>query len=224
MRSFITSPIPTADRDRIKAMLTMINTHEAGMHFEAFFDNNEPFKGFTRSYGFFRNPSNYIAAVVDTDFAGYYERAGYFAQQVVMNLTDMGIGSCYVGGTYDAAHVGVHLRAGRKILFLIVFGYEDTSARRPVINAMLKMMKRKNIAARQFFAGTDAEYDEAVKRFPRLPEYLEALDCAPSSLNKRPVRLRVREGEIELFLPEGCQPKQEIDLGIARFNVECLED
>ncbi len=77
VRSFIDSSIPQSMRDTIKSMVTMIDTHEAGMHFEAFFDDDNPFRGFTRSYGFFRNPKNYIAAVVDVSFPGAYERGGY---------------------------------------------------------------------------------------------------------------------------------------------------
>lgn len=222
VRSFIDSPVPQPLRDKIKSMVTMIDTHEAGMHFEVFFDDNEPFKGFTRSYGFFRNPRNYIAAVVDVSFPGAYERAGYFAEQLVLNMVQLGIGTCYVGGTFDRNHTGVNLRVDRKILFLILFGIEDKETRRPVQKLMMKMMKRGNIAASQFFVGSEEELSKALEAVPQLPECLEALDCAPSSLNKRPARLRFSDNRIEVYIPDRKDDKQLIDLGIAKFNVQAV--
>lgn len=222
VRSFVDSPLPQPLRDSIKAMITMIDTHEAGMHFEAFFDNDDPFRGFTRSYGFFRNPKNYIAAVVDLSYPDPYDRAGFFAEQIVMNLVTMELGTCFVGGTFDSNHTGVHLRADRKILFLILFGIEDKEVKRPVQGFFTKLMKRNNISAEKFFVGSPQDYQEAEKAVPNLDECLMALDCAPSSLNKRPARLRWRDNHIEVYLPDKKDDKQLIDLGIAKFNVQAV--
>ncbi len=222
VRSFIDSPLPDSTRDTIKAMLTMINTHEAGMHFEAFFDNDDPFRGFARSYGFFKNPKNYIAAVVDMSFPDPYERAGYCAEQVVLNMVSMGLGTCFVGGTFDSKHTGVNLRVDRKILFVILFGYEDKQIKRPVQGFFMKMMKRNNIAAEKFFVGTAEELARARELCPKLDECLMALDCSPSSLNKRPARLRLKDDKLDVFLPDKKDDKQFIDLGIAKFNVQAV--
>lgn len=222
VRSFIDSPLSQPMRESIKAMLTMIDTHEAGMHFEVFFDDNEPFRGFTRSYGFFKNPKNYIAAVVDTSFPSAYERAGYFAEQVVLNMVQMGLGTCFVGGTFDSSKTGVHLRADRKILFVILFGIEDKEIKRPLQGLMTKMMKRGNITADKFFVGTAEEKEDAMKTVPQLEECLLALDCSPSSLNKRPARIRWTDNHLEVYIPVLKDEKQLIDLGIAKFNVQAV--
>ncbi len=222
VRSFIDSSIPQSMRDTIKSMVTMIDTHEAGMHFEAFFDDDNPFRGFTRSYGFFRNPKNYIAAVVDVSFPGAYERAGYFSEQLVLNLVQLGLGTCFVGGTFDPTKTGVNLRVDRKILFVILFGYEDKAAKRPIQNLMVKMLKSVNVSASKLFVGTENDYEDALKAVPELPACLEALDCAPSWMNKRPARIRWTENHLEVFVPESDDNKRLIDLGIAKFNVQSV--
>ena len=69
----------------------MVNTREAGMHFELVCDDPAPFKGFKASYGMFKGVRNYVAAVVDTSFPDSYERAGYFGQQIVVKAVGLGL-------------------------------------------------------------------------------------------------------------------------------------
>ena len=62
---------------------------------------------------------------------------------------------------------------------------------------------------------------EALTEFPMLKEGLEGVACAPSALNKRPVRIMLK-GEGENATPcaaiEDPTPLNLVDLGIAKFN------
>ncbi|MDE6400485.1 MAG: hypothetical protein K2L68_06455, partial [Muribaculaceae bacterium] len=80
VRSYSDKPVATAVLNKIKAAVTMVNTHEQGLKFQVITDDPEPFHGFDKAYGMFSNPRNYIAAVVDTATPDVYERAGYFAE------------------------------------------------------------------------------------------------------------------------------------------------
>lgn len=204
----------------------MINCHEAGLNFQLCFNDPEPFRGFTRSYGMFHGVRNYLAAVIDPTFPDAYERAGYFGEQFVMAAQRKGVGSCFVGGTFSASHVGARMEVYEKLPFLIAFGIPEQKQ-----GGLAAMMKRfiggRSTDFRSFFAGTDEDYEKARKRLPYLDTALQAVACAPSSLNKRPVRLQMVEvdGAQRLSAFTGKRDdKTAIDLGIAKCNVALVTD
>lgn len=220
VRDYSCETVPDATVNSLKAELTMINTHEAGLYFQMRLDDPDPFKGFLRSYGMFRNARNYVACVVDTSYPDTVERAGYFAERFVIKAVSLGLGTCFVGGTYSADKVNVPLRAGQRILFLILFGIPSPSPR-GVMKAVTGLFKGKPRGAEAFFAGTQSEYKDAVTRFPNLEAGLEGVACAPSWMNGRPVRIGIRMSDgipcICASVPEGKEHNL-IDLGIAKYN------
>lgn len=216
VRDYTLQPVPQEMVRSLQADLTMTCTHEAGLFFQMRTQDSDPFKGFLRSYGMFRNPSNYVACVIDPSFPDTIERAGYFGEQFVMKAVSLGLGTCFVGGTYSADHVNVPLRAGQRILMLILFGVPAES-KRTVAGAITKMFKGNRKAPRWFFDGTDEEYSEALKTFPWLETGLTGVACAPSWMNGRPVRFSIKDSSVIATV----DPKVEhnlIDLGIAKYN------
>lgn len=219
----VASPIDEPTRNKLKAEITMINSHEPGFDFQLVFDDGAPFKGFARSYGFFKGVSNYLAAVVDPAFDHSEERAGYYAQQFVMYAVGLGLGTCFVSGTYSAKNVNAHIPVFEKLPFLVTFGYaEDKDGF--IAGIVKKVSHRKERSPRDFFAGDDAEYDAALKKFPWLQEALEAVACAPSALNSQPARFAVKNIDgTERIVAYTIDPaKHAIDLGIAKFNFQCI--
>lgn len=224
VRSFSTERVSPEILKSLNAELTMINTHEAGMHFTIVADNDEPFKGFSKSYGVFRNVRYYMAAVVDDSFPDARERAGYFAQQFVMKAVGLGLGTCYVGGTYDPRKVEVQLRPDWRILFVVAFGH-PLGEERILTKIMTRFIHRHDRDARDFFEGDEQSYQEALKLYPWLHEALEGVACAPSSLNRQPVRINLKEIEGIPRLTAGVDPtnpKNLTDLGIAKYNFGVL--
>jgi len=219
VRSFSEEPIDPAVLNKLKAAVTMVNTHEQGLKFQVITDDPQPLKGFSRSYGIFRNPRNYIAAVVDTATPDVYERAGYFAQQIVTRAVEIGLSTCFVGGTYDSNSVKAQLRAGEKTIFLVLFGY-GTENTRPMANLMAKFAHRKKMKPEDFFI-PGSDISKGLEIFPDLLTGLEAIAYAPSALNRRPVRVFIKpiDGKECLCAKIDKQDKGLlIDLGIAKFN------
>lgn len=228
VRNFSTRPLGEDVVRKLRADITFINTHEAGMHFELVTDDPDPFRGFRRSYGMFRNVTDYIAVVADTSFANYMERTGYCAQQLVMEAVSMGLGTCYVGGTYDSSVVKVNLRVDRKILFIIAIGYPERQDNESLLARVArKLMHRKIRPAWDFFS-SDIPREEAIKLFPMIETGLEAVACAPSALNRQPVRLWLEQSQQAGGTVTVCagvddsDPKTLIDLGIAKFNFQAV--
>jgi len=212
--------------NKLNAAITSVNTHEAGMHFQLFTDDPEPFRGFTRSYGMLSGVRNYIAAVADTSFAHWRQRAGFCGMEIVMKATGLGLGTCFVSGTFSAANVAARVRAGERLLFLITFGYEDHSGGPGIIASLTsKIAHRKKMTAEDFIISS-IPTSKLYHDIPLLSTALDALAHSPSALNKRPTRMRVERNNeggymIEASVPAGNEA-YEIDLGIALYSIQSV--
>lgn len=220
VRDYLSDPINSALREKLKAEITMINTHEAGLNFQLCFDDIDPFKGFARSYGAFKNPRNYMAAVIDPTFPNAEERAGYFAEQFVMAVVKMGLGTCFVGGTYSSKHVNARMEVYEKLPFIVIFGHEAEKPRKLSV-MMRNFMKRKELQPRDFFRGTEQEYKEARRICPGLDDGLAGIACMPSAYNTKGVRIVLdKSGEEACLKAIFAKGHNLVDLGIAKYNFE----
>lgn len=219
VRAFREEALSDTHVKKLKACITMINTHQQGLKFQLITNDPDPLAGFSKSYGVFTNPRNYMAAVVDTATPDVLERAGYYAEQVVIKSCELGVGSSFVGGTYNESKVKVQLRAGEKVLFLVLLGYPAEKTKF-MAKIMAKMVHLKRMDAEQFFEPS-GDLTEAIGKFPFLTVGLEAVACAPSALNKRPTRIFLRHdsaGDALCARVDDSNPKNLIDLGIAKYN------
>lgn len=221
VRSYSSRPISEEIRNKLRSEVTFINTHESGLNFQLCFGDDAPFRGAGRSYGMFRNVRNYLAVVIDPTFSDAYERAGYFAEQFVIEALKSGLGSCYVGGTFSRQHVDARVEVYEKIPFVVSLGYPEEGRTPLLAKVAMKFAHRKSMSPRDFFDGNDSEYESALQKFPWLSEALQAVACAPSSLNKRPVRLKVvpENGTPHIAAVTTGQETSPVDLGIAKYNV-----
>lgn len=227
VRSFDKIPIDKVTADFIRAELTMINSHEAGVNFRIILNNDSALKKFNTSYGMFRNACNYVAIVVDSSYVDAEERAGYCAESLALTLTEKGIGTCFVGGTFDANNVPVPLRAGQKILCLLLIGYPDQKNKERILSKVIRKVSHKNHSDISDFFISNGEWniEKSMAVFPYLKDGLEGIMNAPSAMNRRPVRVWIEtlddEPQIKIGIP-GIKKGQYIDLGIAKYNFEAL--
>ncbi|MDE6444962.1 MAG: hypothetical protein K2K64_11180, partial [Muribaculaceae bacterium] len=109
VRSFTEQSLPKEIINKLRAEITMTNTHQQGFRFQLITDDPNPMRGVAKSYGTFLNPRNYLAAVVDTATPHVMERAGYFAEKFVMRAVELGLGTCFVGSTFDRKEVNAQM-------------------------------------------------------------------------------------------------------------------
>lgn len=221
VRAYTDEPLPKEIINKLKAEITMTNTHEQGFRFQLIINDPNPMRGMTKSYGSFRNPRNYLAAVVDTATPFIHERAGYFAEKFVIKATELGLGTCIVGSTFNSKEVKAQMRAGEKILFLVFVGFPADKERLGA-RLMSKFVHLHKRTPDSFFEPAD-KLQEALALFPDILERgLTAVAEAPSALNRQPVRVSLgknAEGKDILIgkVKEGNE-RDLIDLGIAKFN------
>lgn len=224
VRAYTEEPVSPDLLKELNADITMVNTHEAGFHFSIVTDDPAPFSRFDKSYGSFRNVRNYLACIVDTSFPDVYEKAGFYAERFALKCVSLGLGTCFVGGTFRAYKVALQFRPDWKLLFVVVFG-NAAESERPMARLMAKFVHRRGMTPEDFFSGSEVDLKKASNSFPWIPNALEALACAPSALNRRPVRLRVCHSsdsmEVKAFVQD-VNDSNLIDLGIAKCNMSMV--
>lgn len=222
VRSYSMQPLSSASINALRSEVAYINSHEAGLNFQLCLNDSAPFEGFARSYGAFRNVNNYLAAIVDPTFDNAFERAGYFAEQFVIKCTELGLGTCFVGGTFSREHVTSRLEVYEKIPFVVALGNPEEEKTTLIGKMTRSLVHIKKKGIRDFYDGDDFEYQNAIAKFPWLTTALEAVQSAPSALNKQPVRLKMIIKNAMPMIKAFTKGNQPVDLGIAKFNVAAV--
>lgn len=220
VRSYADTPLSPEEVNAIRAQISDINSHVPAAHFQFFTDDDSPFRGGMGSYGIFRNARNYVAAVVDTGVANALELAGYAGEQIVLRATELGLGSCFVGGTFDNNKMPVQLRVGWKTVFIITLGHPE-GKKRMGEKIIYSLSHRRKMEPADFYdSGRSAvPLDRAEEMYPAFRNALTAVAAAPTAMNRREVRIWIgSDNMIHASVPEmtGFQP---IDLGIAKYNL-----
>lgn len=224
VRKYADRQVPADILAILEREVAEINAAYSGIRFSLVIDNGEAFGSFKKTYGQFKGVKNYLVGVVDTLVADSEEIAGFAGEQFCMLAVVNGLGTCFVGATYDPAKVQVNLSATEKISFLIPFGYEDENGPGFVGKLVQRVAHANSLKPEQFYDPGLAFFNlqEAMGRMSDLFTGLQALECAPSGMNKQPARVWIGE---DTFLHMGLSFKGDYtsnDLGIAKFNFQAV--
>ncbi len=143
------------------------------------------------------------------------ERIGYYGQALVLHATRLGLGTCWVAGTYDRKSVGVSLEPGEKLWDVIPIGWpvEKTPKKQLMIRAAIRRKSRK-----------PESFVESETPFGALPLWIqkgaEAISLGPSAVNQQPVNILWRDGCARAKLCKRGHGLEYNDLGIAKKQFE----
>lgn len=183
------------------------------------------------TYGFISGARLYVAAVV-RDAPGAMPDVGYCLEQVVVRLTHLGLGTCWLGGTFKRASFAEKLSlSGDEVIPAITpVGYARDS--RPARERVM----RRFVGADQRKPWETLFYEGSMDRPLRgeaVGEYAVALDClrlAPSASNMQPWRIiKARDAATFHFLLKRspgygrllkAANLQLVDMGIAMCHFE----
>ncbi len=170
------------------------------------------FKGFRKSYGMFSGVRNYITLVGKANDDLQMEKLGYYGEQVVLYATALGLGTCWVGGTFDRTSCKAELSAGESVICVIAVGNvkERMSTKEEFIYTMIH---RKAKELEQLYIS-----DTPIPDWFR--EGMEAVKKAPSAVNRQPVKLTYKENEVTAFVEDIKNQGVALDLGIAKLHFE----
>lgn len=204
-RSFTGQPFTADDIRNIDAAVAEANARSDGRFKIVFFPGTVA-EGRVGTYGVISRPSGWfgVCAPEGTDAI----RAAMAMERIVLMLTAAGIGTCWVGGTFDrkvtdtftSQGAGMHLRV------LVAAGYPAEKVR--FVDRLMRGIagSRKRKAVQELFTVVDGNM-----KYWR--SALDAMRLAPSSMNSQPWRGRIYADRIE-FSCATHSALSDIDMGI----------
>ncbi|MDD2371229.1 MAG: nitroreductase family protein [Firmicutes bacterium] len=180
------------------------------------------------TYGVIRNANNFIAATLtDGDFA--LEALGYELEELILYLAKIGIGTCWLGGTFNRGQFAkeADLKAGEIIPVITPIGYP--AKKTSLTDKMMRKMSKGDYRVDwdQLFFNNDFNTKLTKEDAGIYGDVLEMVRLGPSASNKQPWRI-VRCGNDFHFF-EYSTPGyskafsydiQRIDLGIAASHFQ----
>jgi len=197
-------------------------------------DDSNALKGLG-TYGFIRNPAAFIAGVINEKEMNL-EDFGYSMERIVLHSTEMGLGSCWLGGSFKKSSFAekAGIADDEMIPAVVSIGYsaDKKTITDRIVRATAGSDKRK-IRDELFYGSglnkVKINFDEGYGMA------LEMVRLAPSASNKQPWRVVKEDGRnvFRFFLERTAgysrQIKlirgadlQRVDMGIAMCHFECF--
>ncbi len=166
------------------------------------------------TYGFIQGASTYIIGIMDKDDNNALE-FGYVFEKIILFATDLGIQTCWLGGTFskdDFAELA-DLNENEFIAIISPVGYKKEKMRtfETTLRATIGADKRKPWNE-LFFNKSMSPLDEDEAGEFKLP--LEMVRLGPSASNKQPWRIIKDESTFHFFV---CRNK---GYGITRYDLQ----
>ncbi|WP_143315263.1 nitroreductase family protein [Clostridium sp. HBUAS56017] len=199
--------------DKIQSLIEKVNK-ESGLKFKFVEDASKVLNGFKASYGMLSGAKSLIALAGDANMRDLQRNIGYYGELVVLECTSLGLGTCWVGGTYnkEACRRSINLQDNEELLCIIAVGYvnEEKSFKEKLVAKINK--KTQNFD--EVLVEKDGEIPSWVK------SGIEASMLAPSAMNKRPIAFIYTQGKIKAFACRKNHNVEDIDLGISMAHFE----
>jgi nitroreductase len=196
-------------------------------------DDRQSLKGLG-TYGFIKSPTGFIVGAVEQGRRNL-EDFGYLLEHIVLTATEVGLGTCWLGGSFSKSGFAkiIALRSSEILPAVIATGYEsNNNGNREIIRSQLKMHRRMPMD-KLFF---DDKFDKPITIESNNPYsiVLEMVRLAPSASNKQPWRI-VRTGNAWHFYLQRTKgygkgtllfgilrlaDLQRVDMGIAMCHFE----
>ena len=201
VRQYLDQPIEPEKREQIAAMIQQCNA-ESGLHIQAVYDDSACFPSLLAHYGMFRNAKNYLVLAGSTAMTDLRGVCGYYGQKLVLALQQMGLNTCWIGGSYSKKKTAATLENDEEIVCIIAMGYGETQGKPRRSKPIEKLC--------------NVPEDEMPKWFRH---GMMAAQLAPTALNQQKFFVTL-EGDSVTVTSTKKNAMAEIDRGIVRCQFE----
>ena len=211
MRAYLPDPISPEQVRQLNKSIAQYNS-SAGLHIQLICERPEPFASLAKSYGMLSGVRNYLVFAGPDSDPDLDEKCGYYGELIILTATAMGLGTCWVGGTYDPHSCQCHLEPGERLVCVASIGHtpEERTGREKLI---------RRIAQRS--SKSVAELASGLSHAPSwFMSGMAAVQRAPSARNGQPYRfVKKRDNSVQVHLTD-TTPFALVDLGIAKLHFE----
>ena len=172
IRDYNTDSVSQAHRKKICALIETYNK-DTGLTIAWLDDASAAFDGFFKSYGMFKGVRAVIVLKSPKSVPDLAEKLGYYGEMLVLNAVALGLGTCWVGGTFDTKSTVFGKKEDEQMTAVIAVGH-------PTAEAKQKLPRKKKKAEKLYMADSE------------IPSWftsgMDAVSKAPSAINRQPVK------------------------------------
>lgn len=209
-RTYLETPIAKEAVEKLSKALSEVN-RLGNLSLKLIQDEPTAFGKFSKSYGMFKGVRNYILLIGKMG-PDAKERLGYYGEKIVLLATQLGLGTCWVGGTFDRSIGDLYTQSNEFFCGVITIGnVEKDKSWKERLMARVAHRKTKTI---QELMKTE---EEAPAWFL---EGMRAVQKAPSAVNAQPVAFTYQKGSVSAYVTSEKYGFEKLDLGIAKLHFE----
>ena len=173
-RNFSKENLSKENINKIKDLVKE-NNEISNLNIKFIENGNIAFNSLKKSYGIFSNVKSLLLMKGNKDDINLKEKIGYYGEDLILKITNLGLGTCWVGGTYDNSNLIIP--DNEELVCVILIGNIQKSLKDNIVRTLISSKNRKDIKERII---TDTE---------TMPKWiingLEAIKLAPSAMNSQ---------------------------------------
>jgi len=176
------------------------------------------------SYGMIKKAPLYFGGYCDKNDRAIIDY-GYCFAEAVLALTSLGLGTCWLGGSFDRGQVARILDLSEGTFIPAISPIGLSAERKSITETLSRFVagaKKRKPPSKIFFSwGEEGELvPENLESFPApVDEVLDAVRFAPSTANKQPWRI-VRQGDLYHLY---CDPDKTYERLFRSFKMQLLD-
>jgi len=209
-RKYLPDPIEEQTAEALEKLAAQYS-EKSGARIEMVFGNPGAFDSLRKTYGMLTGVRNYAGLIAQRGDRGAAERLGYYGELLMLHAVSMGLGTCWVGGSFDRASCPFGLEEGEEIVCTISLGYA----------------REKNSLRESFIYGATHRKTKTIGQMMHssepVPDWfmagMRAVQKAPSAVNRQPVTFAFKGGIVTAGLAD-VSTSALLDLGIAKLHFE----
>lgn len=205
-RAYCGTPI---EKDKISLFQSRIDEYnqKSGLSIR-FLENGEAaFSGIRKSYGMFSGVRSLFIMKGPAADPNLKEKVGYYGELLILEATALGLGTCWVGGTFDAS--GIRTNPGEELICVITVG--NVPAAESLKERLIYKAVHRTTKLIEQMLETDIEPPLWLK------QGMKAVQKAPSTRNRQRVSFQYQKGLLRASVPAAAR-FDFVDLGIAKLH------
>lgn len=201
VRQYIAREIEEEKKTILDSLIGECNA-ESGLHIQAAYGEEKCMKAFTSKIMRFKNCTNYLVIAGPKADPELFKKAGYYGEKLVLKIKEIGLESCWVGGTHGKINADV--AEDDKFVILIAFGYGENEGKQHKSKPVEKLCNMTENSPEWFKKG------------------IEAAILAPTAVNMQKFYFELKDDKVFLSYPDGAFTA--VDAGIVKYHFEAVTD
>lgn len=206
-RKFEKEQITSAEKGTIISYVNQLN-EASGLTLTFLEDGSTAFQKLSKSYGLFTNVRSLILMKGKKDDQHLKEKIGYFGEDLVLAMTDLGLGTCWVGGTFDKDEFTID--HDEELVCVVVTGKVAAPS---LTEKMVRTATHRRVKS----------IEERIISDQPLPQWIQdgmkAVQLAPSAKNSQKVMFEYKNSVLSAQIADDYAMDL-VDLGIAKKHFE----